>query len=714
MTTSKAVLFSLCFLSVGIFGCATSNTSTPAAPAVLAEAPLLPDIPETRRENHDETIHGYAVSDPYRWLEDEKKANAWIEAQNFRTREYLALQDRPNLEQDIERFFKVGYVGSPQRIGDKVFYEKISHPPGKVMNQAALYVLENGEERKLVDPDALDPSGKTTIDWYIASPKGRYVAYGLSLDGSENSTLYLLDLTTGKTLADRLPETRHCSVAWLKDETGFYYTRYPKGERYHRHVYFHLLGDDISKDAAVFGEKRKKTDWPSLDISEDGRFLFVMVFTTSTSNDFYMLDRKTGRWQTIAENLDGTFHGAFFHENQLFMTTTYDAPKGRVIRLSPKKPAPKHWKTVIPEGEHTLAGVANTKSTLVAYTIERAVTRLRLYGFDGSEQGEIPLPTLGSVESLDVDVKDDIVVFSFASFMHPPTLYSVAIGEKPKKIAEVWTPDDLDLDRFIVKQVMYPSYDGTQVPMFIIHRKDLELTGSTPTLLNGYGGFDISMTPYFSRNTLFWIERGGVYAVANLRGGGEFGRAWHEAGMREKKYQVFQDFQYAMRYLHRENYCSPKTLAIIGGSNGGLLVGAMLTQAPYLFEAGVGDVGLYDMVRYHLFPPGEIWSTEYGMSKNANQTGYLWAYSPYHQTIRGAHYPAALIETAESDTRVHWMHSAKFAAAMQYANASDNPILFLLRRKAGHGQGKSWSESVKEYADKYRFIMSRIGDPSQP
>ena len=582
------------------------------------------------------------------------------------------------------------------------------------MNQAALFVLENSKERQLVSPDTLDPSGKTALDWYQASPGGHYVAYGLSLDGSENSTLSVLDLETGKVLADTLPETRHCSVAWLKDESGFYYTRYPKGERYNRHVYFHRLGDDIAKDVKIFGENRKKTDWPSVKLSENGRYLFIAVFTTATSNDYYMFDRKTKKWQTLAENLDGQFHSAFFHDKQLFLTTTFQAPKGRVVSLNPKHPKPSKWKTIIPEGEATLVSALNTKSGLVAYTIERAVTRLQLYGFDGAERGDIPLPTLGSVDSLDNDAKDDTLVFSFGSFMHPPTLYKVNIGDKPSKIAEVWTPKNLDLERFVVKQVMYPSYDGTRVTMFIIHRKDMKLTGETPTLLTGYGGFDISLTPYFSRNALFWITRGGVYAVANLRGGGEFGRAWHEAGMKGKKFQVFQDFQYAMRYLHREKYTNPEKLAIIGGSNGGLLVGAMLTQAPYLFEAGVGDVGLYDMVRYHQFPPGEIWSTEYGMAKNPKDVGYLWAYSPYHQVIEGVQYPATLIETAESDTRVHWMHSAKFAAALQHANASKNPILFLLRSKAGHGQGKSWSETVKEYADKYRFIMSRIGDPSAP
>ncbi|MDP8223388.1 MAG: prolyl oligopeptidase family serine peptidase [Candidatus Lernaella stagnicola] len=670
----------------------------------------LPEVPAPRGSTAEE-INGYLVADPYRDLENAAQAEAWVEAQNARTRAYLEKVKVDGVAERIAELFAIGFVGDPFMAGGKVFYLKLE--PGQ--EQRKLFVRENGGDRLLVDPESVDASGKTALDWFRPSKTGGFVAYGLSKGGDENSTLYVVDVATGKRLPDTLPDTRHASIGWLPDDSGFYFTTYPGGAQYDRHVYFHRLGEKADAATYVFGRGRKKTDWPSVGVDRDGRYLMMSVGTGVTTSDSYLVDIATNRVITVAENLDAEVWPAAVVGDKVWLYTTLDAPNMRFVEADIDDPSPENWRDILPERDVPLKGVERVgKDRLVALYLETAVSHLRLFDLAGHELGEIELPAPGSVSGMSGEPGSERIVIEYSSFLYPQSLFVIepARSMKAEPMIKTSAGGAFNPEDFTVEYVEYPSYDGTKVPMFLVYRKDMVRDGGNPTVLYGYGGFSISMGPSFSRTNLFWIERGGVYALAAIRGGGEKGEAWHKAGMEEKKFQVFKDFEYAMRYLIREDYTRPEKLAIRGGSNGGLLVGAMITGVPHLFAAAVGQVGLYDMVRYHKFPPAQLWIPEYGSADVPEQTGYLWAYSPYHQVLPGVRYPASFIHTAESDTRVHWLHSAKFAAALQAAGPSRGPILFELQRQAGHGQGMNWSDVMKKTADTYYFLLDQIGDPA--
>ena len=693
-------LFLLAFVVTPLFGCGHNANLQRLDRPPLATPGLVVD-----------NLNGYTVLDPFRHLEDAEKAETFITTQNEFTTNYLDALSFPNLEKRVSEIFAIGYLGEPKAAGGKVFYLKRQ---GEEVEQGVLTVLENERERPLVDPNLLDPEGKTTIDWFHPSPDGSLVAYGLSKDGDENSTTHVVKTQDASLLPDTISETRHNSLCWLSDNTGFYYTRYPQGDQYNRKAYFHKLGEDSQNDALVFGDKRDKSHWTELVLSKDERFLFVLEYEGHLNTDVYVLDRESGDMKPLLLDLKAVVFGLEMKGDTLYMMTNHQAPKGRVVRFTLDKAAPETWETVIPEGEGVMESLTLVGDALAITQLKNVAAVVGLYDLDGKSLGEVPLPAPGMVAGVDGDDSTQRLVFSFMGFFHPSTLYAVNVaapGEAPSKLAEVET--GMSPDGFEVHQVAYPSYDGTRVNMFVVHRKGIKLDGRNPTLLYGYGGFNVSMNPYFSRRVLSWIDRGGVYAVANIRGGGEYGEAWHEAGTRERKFQVFYDFEYAMRHLIREGYTTPAHLAIEGGSNGGLLVGAMMTRVPHLFNAGLASVGLYDMVRYHKFPPAELWIPEYGNADKPEDTGFLWAYSPYHQIVSGVRYPALFADTAEKDTRVHWLHTAKFVAALQRAQAGDAPILFFLERRAGHGMGKGKSDVTKEYINKFKFMMHFIGDPAQ-
>ncbi|MDP8255662.1 MAG: prolyl oligopeptidase family serine peptidase [Candidatus Alcyoniella australis] len=659
-----------------------------------------------------ETINGYQVADPYRFLEDEQAAAAWIDSQNLRTTAYLESVATPGVAQRVSELYGIGYSVEPELAGGKLFYLKLETGD----EQPKLYMRSDNIERVLLDPILIDATGKTALDWYYPSPGGSYLAYGLSKDGDENSTLYLLDTVSGETLADTIGHTRHCSIAWLSNQSGFYYTLYPDGTQYNRHVYFHELGSDPNQDRYIFGDDRAKTDWPDLRISEDDRYLLINVETGTTSNDAYILERSIGEIVPIVEGLDAQVWALEMLGSKILALTTLDAPNRRLVLIDPRDPDQAKWTDLIEQRDYPLEDLAIAGERIVALYLENAVSQMRVFNLQGIELGTIELPAPGSVSRLAVQRGSSELVFSYSSFLYPQSLFRAdpMVELRAEPLVLTSTGGSFDPSNFVVRYVEYPSYDGTLVPMFIVHKRGIELNGDCPTILYGYGGFGISLGPYFSRTNLFWIERGGVYAVANIRGGGELGEVWHQAGMRERKFQVFEDFQYAMRYLIRQGYTNPERLAIRGGSNGGLLVGAMITRAPYLFGCAVGQVGLYDMVRYHRFPPGELWVPEYGSADEPGQTGYIWAYSPYHQVLPKVAYPPSLILTAESDTRVHWMHSAKFAAALQASGNARGPILFWLQRQAGHGQGMNWSDAAQQTIRSYYFVIEQIGDPATP
>lgn len=668
-----------------------------------------PLYPEAKPGDVVEEIGGYKVRDPYRWMETAGAADKWVDAENAATERHLAKLSYPGLEARITEVFGIGFVNSPQLAGKRLFYQKREAK----MEQPALYVSEDGKERKLVDPGELDKTGKTTLDWVYPSPDGRFVAYGLSSNGDENSTLHVYDVEKNKTLAEAIAETRACSLSWLPEGRGFFYTRYPQGDRYNRKVYLHVLGAESAQDSLIFGEKRDKSDWTSVRLSDDAGTLLILENHGYDSADLYAYTVATQKTVPLFKDLKASVLGLAMKKGRVLMATSYKAPKGRVLSFAPEVPAIEQWKELVPEGAWPLEGFEAVGERLVLRRLENVSSHLYLHDLTGAPTGEIALPTLGSVEMGEGEANGPGLAFSFTSFFYPPTAFVVAdltaakpVATRAVAVAAPVVPEDYE-----ITQTSYPSYDGTKVNLFIVKRKDLP-KGPHPTLLYCYGGFQVNMTPYFSRRAMFWLDRGGIYAVPNLRGGSEFGEDWHLAGTREKKHQVFRDFEYAMRYLIGEGYTTPQKLAIEGGSNGGLLMGAMMTQAPELFAVALSSVGLYDMIRYHLWPPAELWVSEYGSAAAPKDVGFLLGYSPYHQLVPGLAYPAFFGDTAESDTRVNWLHTAKFVAALQAASSGKTPILFKLERKAGHGQGKAKSDVTREYVDKMKFIFSIIGDPA--
>ncbi len=669
----------------------------------------LPNVPALKSD-FKEQINGYKVVDPFRPMEEMKAASEWIEAQNARTQKYL--KELPDdVTPDVTKYMGIGYITNPKMAGAAVFYTKRDGE----MEKAVLAALIDGKETIILDPTKIDASGKTEIDWFYPSPDGKLVAYGLSKAGDENSSLSVIETATLKTLPDSISNMTLASVAWLKDSTGFYYTRFPENDRYNRKIYFHKLGDETAKDVLVFGEGLEKTDWPDLDLSADGKYGLITVAKGWSSVYINLLDRESGKiTPVVAENGSLNYNPKIIGD-KIYFITMKGAPRGRIMSLEIGKTGESAWKNVVSQTDLTLQAFEVSKDRLLVLALEKALSKLLVYSLDGKKLGEVALPMPGSIEAVSACPDSNKVALGYTSYLYPQSVLAFDAEKEPFKaepLATVSGMSMIDPSAFEVRQVMYPSYDGTMVPMFIVHKKDLVLTGSNPTLLDGYGGFSVSMTPYFSRSAMFWTSRGGVYAVANIRGGGELGEDWHNAGMKEKKFQVFFDFEYAMRYLLSEGYASVNSLGIRGGSNGGLLMGAMITRVPHLFKCALAGVGLYDMVRYHMFPPGEQWVSEYGSSKDAKQTGYLWAYSPYHQVVKGVKYPALFADTADQDARVHWMHTVKFVAALQEATAGDAPILFWLDKAAGHGFGKTKTQIAEEMADKFKFLVSEIGDPA--
>lgn len=672
-----------------------------------AETPM-PDAP---RAPLTETLHGVAVDDPYRPLESMDTAAAWIDAQNARTDAWLAAHPRDGVAERLEALFRIGYVGSPQRAGDRVFF--VQKLPGA--EQPALFVARDGEApRVLVDPVAVDAAGQVALDWYHASQDGRRVAYGLSKDGDEVSTLRIIEVDTGAVLDDAIPNTRACSLSWLPDGSGFVYTRHQDRTAYDRHVYLHRIGDAWADDVRLMGKERlpDRADWPSLGLSPDGHWLAVVRYRSWSESSLHLLDRRANRWIDVdTGGQEGIWSVPEFGDGLFYATSTHGHPNGRVVAFEPGRSDPAHWREVVGEGAWPIQGAGLVKGGLVVQRLVDAVSQVTLHGRDGAPRGELKTPVPGTIDGLSTRPDEARVLWSFNSFFYPPTLFETTTGPKgaeaTRTVLQVDT--DLDLDAYTVEQVEYRSYDGTAVPMFLVHKKGLVRDGSHRTLLYGYGGFSVPLTPTFARNVLFWLEQGGVYAVANLRGGGEKGEAWHDAGKLGRKFQVFADFEYALRHLVRAGYSRPDRLAIMGGSNGGLLVGATLTRVPHLFAAAVARVGLYDMVRYHTFPPAELWKQEYGDPDDAAQLPFLWAYSPYHQVVDGVRYPAVLASAAENDTRVHWAHTAKFVARLQAAQAGEAPILMRFERAAGHGAGKATRAVTREYVELYRFLMASLG-----
>ncbi len=678
--------------------------------------------PATRRIPVVETLHGETIVDPYRWLEDGEAAAVkdWTTAQNAFTRGILdARPERAALHRRLTALVQAGYVEPATRAGDRYFFSSRSGD----QEQAVLFVREGGlqgRDRVLLDP-AASGDATTAIDWTYPSPDGSLLAYGLSNGGDEQSILRIRDVATGQDRDDVIPWTRACSLAWLPDASGFYYTRYPTPgtvpdgeEMYHRSVYLHPRGADPSQDPLVYADADPRA-WPGVDLSRDGRFLVVSCMHGWDKVHLYWRDLQDGGadFNLLTGGLDNRFEVALSGD-ALYLLTDWGAPRGRVLHVPLAAPFRAAWRTLIPEGAHAIQSVTPVGPTLVVATLENAASRLQRYDHDGAALGEVALPALGTVYGPTPN-EDGEILFSFTSFAYPLTAYSCPEGSPaPSVFCRPAGLPGVDPVSVAVRQLWYDSLDGTPISMFVVHRAGLTLDGVRPTVLTGYGGFNVSRTPEFGSGALHaWIENGGVYALPNLRGGGEYGQEWHHAGMRERKQNVFDDFAAAARRLIDEGYTAPSKLACWGGSNGGLLVGAAITQHPELFAAAVCAVPLLDMLRYHLFLIAKLWSPEYGDSENPEAFRWLRAYSPYHHVAPDTAYPAVLFTTAEEDSRVDPLHARKMAALLQEtlddAAGGARPVLLRVEARAGHGAGKPVYKQIDEQADLWTFVAWRLG-----
>jgi prolyl oligopeptidase len=678
----------------------------------------LPPVARTVRENVVDDVHGAKIADPYRWLEADAsdRVREWTDKQNARTRAVLDdLPQRAAFARRLRELLAVGLLSTPRPIAGHIFHLRREGE----QKQAVLYVRDavGAPDRALIDPNTLDRDGLVTLDWYYPSADARYVAYGLSRGGDEMSTLHVMETASGNDLADRIPHTQRSTVAWI--DGGFYYTVHPApgsvppgDENYYRRVRYHRLGEGPDKDELVFGHNRPKEDIPSVSASADGRWVLLTAFKGWASSDVYLLDRDHPEQglATVLEGKDAIAEG-FVQDGRVWLRTNLDAPNYRVVSVDCEAPDAARWEVVVPEGKDVIESFDRTRDRLGVLRLVRATSRLMTYDLDGRDECEVPLPSLGTVEIVEGERDGDRVGFTFQSFTQPPIAFVAdARTGKADEVVRLRMPDRLDVGSIAVDQTTYASRDGTAVTMFLVHRKDVSPTGQVPTLLSGYGGFNISRTPVYSAGVAAWVEAGGLFSMPNLRGGGEYGESWHHAGMLANKQNVFDDFHAAAESLITRGWTEPRHLAISGGSNGGLLVGAALTQRPDLFAAVYCAVPLLDMLRYQNFRIARFWIAEYGSAEDREQASWLRKYSPYHNVRAGVRYPPALFTTAEGDSRVDPMHARKMAALLQ-AQSADPESVVLLRvdRDAGHGIGKPLDKQVDDFADQYGFIAWRTG-----
>ena len=676
---------------------------------------MLPPPPATAREEVADEWHGERVADPYRWLEgSSERIAAWTDAQNARTRAVLdAVPERAAFASRLRELLSVGLLSTPRPAGPWIFHTRREG----AQKQSVLYARRGlaGDDHALIDPNALDEAGLVTIDWYYPSWDGRFVAYGLSRGGDELSTLYVVETQSGRDTGEKIPHTQRSSVAWVED--GFYYTVHPVpgtvppgDEHYHRRVKFHRLGDGPSQHELVFGEGRAKEDILGVQTSPDGRWVLLLAFRGWVQSDVYLLERQSGRLRTVVEGEDG-LTGGMLTNDTVWLRTNLGAPNYTIARAPVNAPARGNWKTVVPESDNTIELFDVSRDRVAVVTLEQATSRVALWTHDGVKARDVRLPGLGTVAAVQADPVGDIVTLYYESFTAPAATYAVTAGGTLSEFVRLATPRGFDPSSIVVEQTSYKSKDGTAISMFLVHRRETSATGDVPTVLSGYGGFNISRTPAYFPGVAAWVEAGGLFALPNLRGGGEYGETWHRAGMLEKKQNVFDDFHAAAEALVARGWTNRERLGISGGSNGGLLTGAALTQRPELFKAVYCAVPLLDMLRYQNFLIARFWIAEYGSAEDRIQYRWLRAYSPYHHVRPEVRYPAVLFTTAEGDSRVDPMHARKMAALMQRVTANDTDAAVLLRveRDAGHGIGKPLGKQVEDLADQYSFFAWQLG-----
>jgi prolyl oligopeptidase len=710
-----SLLLPALLLAAAVYAADGSSSSSPAA-AVSSQGPPLAE-PKPLAE----TLHGTRIVDNYRWLEDGKnpETQKWVEAEMSYTRAVLdPLPGREQIHKRLTQLLTIGNINVPQIGGKYYFYTRRDG----MQNQPVLYVREglNGQDRVVVDANQLAADGTIALDWFEPSEHGKYVAYGTSPSGSEMSTLHIIETKTGKLLPDIIGRTRAASIAWKLDNSGFYYTRYPnKGEvaegqeLYNRHIFYHELGGDPADDPLIFGEGRDAEDWPNVTLSHDGRWLLIQVEQGWTKTELFLVDLKSDKPASRVTTGKNFLYGGEVFDGKLFITTNEDAPRYRVFVTEATNFDRENWKEIIPQADAVLQGTGVFGGKLFAQYEQNASSQIKLFDLEGKKISDLALPTIGTVFGSGGKWDRDELFYGFQSFTVAPSIYHYDLKDGSTSLwAKVDAPS-IDPAAYEVQQEWYHSKDSTRIPMFVVYKKGLKKDGRNPTLVTAYGGFNVSLTPSFSRTAYLWMEHGGVYAVANLRGGAEFGEDWHRAGMLDKKQNVFDDMIAAAEHLIAEKYTDKNHLAVQGGSNGGLLMGAMITQRPDLFRAVVCQVPLLDMLHYQDFQIAKLWIPEYGSAENPEQFKWLYAYSPYHHVKAGQEYPAILFMTGDTDTRVDPMHAKKMAALMQAeaknGASQQKPILLRIETKAGHGQGKPVTKQIEENTDMYSFLFWQLG-----
>ena len=664
--------------------------------------------PETRRDDVKEMLHGVEIVDPYRWLEDQEapETRAWIDAQNKFTESQLgAWPGREALRQRLTALLKIDVFGVPTARDGRYFFTRRRAD----QDLPVLYLRRGvkGEDEVLVDPHPLSPDHRTTINLLDVSEDGALLAYGIRQGGEDEIAIKLFEVDTRKELPDALPRARYFGVSIKPDKSGFYYTRHDKeGSR----VFYHAMGTDPAKDTLIFGEGYGPEKIVFGFISEDGRYLILSVLHGSSADktEVYFQDVAAGGpIVTVVNDIDARFGGSPGGDT-LYLGTNWNAPNGRVLAVDLKNPAREHWREVISESNSVIESVQPLGGRLVVEYLENVRSVVKIFDPEGKPVRSINFPALGSVGGLNGHWGSPEIFYSFTSYHIPTTIYRY---DATRGTQDVWSQLKVPVDtsQFTVRQVWYESKDRTLVPMFLVHKKGIRLDGNNPTLLTGYGGFTISLTPNYSSTAVAWVESGGVFAMPNLRGGGEFGEKWHRAGMLEKKQNVFDDFIAAAEWLIDNGYTSPARLAISGRSNGGLLMGAMLTQRPELFQAVVCGYPLLDMVRYHKFLVARFWVPEYGSADDPAQFEFIRAYSPYHRVKPGTEYPAVLFLTGDADTRVAPLHARKMAPLLQFATASDRPVLLRYDTKAGHVGAAPVGKQIEDLTDELTFLFWQLG-----
>jgi len=680
-----------------------------------------PSYPAARKDDVSDDYHGTRVADPYRWLEDDNAADtkAWVQEENKVTHAYLeAIPRRDAIRSRLRELWNYERIGSPSHYGTNWFFSRNSG----LQNQAVLYVSDtpDGEGRLLLDPNTLSKDGTTSLAGQSPSEDGKLLAYALSAGGSDWQEILVRDVATGKDLEDHLKWVKFSSMSWRRDGSGFFYTRYdaPKEgaaltqKNEFPKLCFHKLGTKQDADPIVY-ERKDHANWGfHAGVSEDGRYLIIHISEGTDPKNRLFYQDLTVADSKVVELLPDADAEYTFIENAgpvFYIRTNLDAPLGKIVTIDTRTPERAKWKEILPATKDLLKSVSSVGGQLICSYLQDAKSAVKAIDMDGKLIREIKLPDIGTAGGFQGKTEDKQTFYSFSTFTDPGSIYryDIATGE-----SKVWRKPKVGFDSaaYESEQIFYPSKDGTKVPLFIVHKKGLKLDGTNPTLLYGYGGFNISMAPGFSVPRAVWLEMGGVLAVANLRGGGEYGREWHEAGTKLRKQNVFDDFIAAGEWLIAHKYTSTPKLAIQGGSNGGLLVGACLVQRPDLFGAAIPHVGVMDMLRFHKFTIGWAWQADYGSSDNAEEFKALYAYSPYHNLKPGTHYPATMVMTADHDDRVVPAHSFKFAARLQEYQAKDGPpVLIRVESSAGHGAGTALSKSIEQSADEWAFLSKSLG-----